>query len=63
MEVELGWISRAAQIMYSRSNVRAHSVGYVGQGGDVHMVEAFAEEVDVLGGNVGEVVGEGSCNV
>ena len=43
--------------------MRARSIGYVGQSGDVHMVEAFAEEADVLGGNVGEIGGQGSCNV
>ena len=63
VEVELGWISRASQFVYSRSNKRVRSIGYVGQGGDVHMAEAFAEEADVLGGNVGEVVGEGGCDV
>jgi len=63
VEVELGWISRESQFVYSRSNVRARTIGYVGQGGDVHMAEAFAEEADVLGRNVGEVVGEGSCDV
>ena len=63
VEVELGWISRASQFVYSRSNKRVRSIGYVGQGGDVHMAEEFAEEADVLGGDVGEVVGEGGGNV